>query len=771
MKFLHLEDIKKFSRFFILVASVIFAAICSGCTNLDDGTAYIVIKDVASHSYSLTMNVTSDDGFRLFSYSSSEGEMLSAARTILPDYEASDFKYYLIYKDMRSGTSWQIDRNIKFNATSKTTGTVTKTFSPSYYAFYLYALTPERAETWESAGISTINESTLINFASLKAHTYIDLANTDSLTFHLKANEYSKGKGGFSVVINHTNSWTVDTSYKITVGLYDIGTNELVYPSTEPQVIIRNGAAGGGSVSNYLFETPSAYSVATGTYNLAVTYSHYSNGDVVSESSHSEKISILMNMNSVGTVNIPYFLDDAPKAPSCFIAGYKKPTDSNKGNYKVQFAWCDNSFIEQYFKLQLIEIKGDSLIIAPESDSEWNLLQGYYGTTDTLAGLSVTGESNVFTEKGMLYKNTTNLELNFPLGKRYVARLCSTNSVGDSDWVYLKLPQTKTYTSPLDSEQSATLDDEYSCFENDVQTINLYRVSYILGDGEISAFDSAKNETDIPLLTFYESQKNSDTVSAFARKILVPDGITENSYIAEDGVTAISNATLVLKTSLGCWNAWSGIVPSVQYVASSADFIDGINYYEYEAASSSYKKLSNQPAAGTDCSSYYIRKVSVPTYSGYNNISYIAEYDEKEIDTDMYELLPKNISVLFLANGSWTYEITSGMTYSDSNGDGYLTLGDNSVENILTVSKSKVDNIYFTINDNDTYDYSSVSLSLKRITGGTSVLIDNQAYNSQKQWSISLGGMDPGYYLLTFDAKVADIKKTMTCICILNLID
>ena len=137
----------------------------------------------------------------------------------------------------------------------------------------------------------------------------------------------------------------------------------------------------------------------------------------------------------------------------------------------------------------------------------------------------------------------------------------------------------------------------------------------------------------------------------------------------------------------------------------------------------------------------------------------------------MYELLPKNISVLFLANGSWTYEITSGMTYSDSNGDGYLTLGDNSVENILTVSKSKVDNIYFTINDNDTYDYSSVSLSLKRITGGTSVLIDNQAYNSQKQWSISLGGMDPGYYLLTFDAKVADIKKTMTCICILNLID
>ncbi len=745
----------------VLVMAV--AVICSGCEHIVDDSAIVIKKaDLVYFNY-LTMNVVSDDGFLLFNYASQENP-LDATRTIIPDYDASDFKYYLIYKDMYGGTSWQLEKDIEFVPTSSTTGTITKTFSPSYYAFYLYALSPERAQLWESANISTINESSLIAYASLKAHTYIDLNNSLSLTFHLKVNDYSNGKGGFAVSINHVDDWTVDTSYRITAGLYDLATNELVYPA-QAEVIKPYGVHGGGTVSNYVFKTPTANSVATGIYSLAIIYEHSSNGIVVSECTYSERINILMNQVSTGEMNIPYFLDEVPEAPSCLIAGYKEPEDSSSGFYSVQFAWCDNSNIEQYFKLQLIEIKGNSLITLPQNDSNWTSLHVSYGTSDTLAGLSVTGNNNAYTEKGTLYKNTTSVELNFPLGKRYIARLCASNHVGDSDWTYLILPQTSTYTNPSDVSQTASLDTEYTWFDADVQAINLYRVSYVLDDGAFDAYDNNGNAIELPSKVFYKSQHYSSGIP-----ILIPDGVTENSYLAEDGTISVQNATLTLKTGLGYWSDWKGITYSTQYVSSGSDFISGVYYYEYDSDSSSYVKLANQPTDGDDCSVYYLRKISVADYTGYENISYIAEYDETLLDFTEYELKPKNISILFMKNGEWVLNVESGTTFSDNDNDGYYTLADGASESILTVSLSNVDVIYFGINDNETYEYSSVTLTARKLNGTNSQFLDNQVYNVQKQWSIPLTSMDLGYYLLNFDASVPALGKSMSYAVILNLV-
>ena len=766
MKHLHLEDIKKISLRFAAVLVMAVAVICSGCEHIVDDSAIVIKKTDFSNLNALTINVVSDDGFTLFKYYSAEN-LQDAYRTILPDYEASDFKYYLIYKDMYGGTSWEIEKDIEFVATSATTGTLTKTFSPSYYAFYLYALTPERAQAWEDANVSTINESTLISYASLKAHTYIDLTNSDSLTFRLKANEYSKGKGGFTVTINHTNGWSVDTSYRITVGIYDIATQELVYPS-EAEVIKPYGAQGGGTVTNYVFETPTAYSLSTGTYSLAVVYEHYANGVVVSEYTYSEKITIMMNQVSTGSLNIPYFLDDAPAAPSCLIAGYQDPSDSSSGYYSVNFAWCDNSNIEQYFKLQLIDIKGSSLVTLPQNDSEWDTLFASYGSGGTSAGLSVTGTDNVYTEKGTLYKNTTSLTLSFPLGKRYVARLCATNAIGDSDWTYLILPQATTYTDPDDDTKSASLETGFDFFDSDVQTINRYRVSYVLDDGTFSATDSAGSSVSVPAELFYESQHNSSGIS-----VLSLDGVTQNSYLAEDG-TAVSAATLTASTGLGYWSEWNAVSYTAQYVQSPVNYISGIYYYEYDSDASAYVKCATQPTSTDDCSAYYIRQVTIPAYTGYTNISYIASYDEQtltEEELETYELKGKNISVSFLKNGSWVTEIVSGSEFTDKDNDGYLTLADTPTENILALSLSQTDFMYVSINDNATYDYSSVALTLKKITGSSSVLLDNQAYNSQKQWEITLSSLSSGYYLMNFSATVSSLAKTMTYACILNVTD
>lgn len=769
MKKLHLEDIKKLSLLLKAFLAMASAVICSGCTNFVDETAYVVKKTELSSYYNLTMNVVSDDGFILFNYVSPEYSK-NISRTIIPDYDASDFKYYLIYKDMLAGTSWQIDRNIEFNPTSKNTGTITRTFSPSYYAFYLYALTPERAQTWEEANVSTINETTLINYASLKAHTYIDLANTDSLTFHLKTNDYSSGKGGFSVKINHSNDWTVDTSYRITVGLYDTNTNELVYPS-EPRVIKPNGAEGGGTVKNYTFESPTACSVPAGIYSFALNYEHYSNGVKDSECSYSEKITILMNLTSVGEMNIPYFLDDAPEAPSCFIAGYAVPDDSDSGYYKVHFAWSDNSYTEQYFKLQLIEIKGQSLITAPASDSDWDLLQGWYGTSDTLAGLSVTSTDSSYTEKGTLYKNTDSLVMNMPLGKRYVARLCATNSVGDSDWAYLTLPQVSTYVDPDDNTKSSELASDYSCFDENTQTINLYRISYLVGDGIFKACDENGNEIDKPDLIRYASQRNADEASAIGIEILNPDGLTENSYLAEDGVSIVENSKLTLSNALGNWHCWKEITCSESYVQSDTDFMSGIDYYEYDSDSSSYLKLTVQPSAGDDCSSFYIRKVTLPVNIGYENISYIAEYDEDDIDLTDYEIEGKSILLMFMKNGAWTSEIVSGSNYVDSDGDGYITFADSQSDSILTVSSSSVDMIYFTQNDNVSYDYTDIYLTIKKASGRSAIIMDHQRFNAQKQWEFHISDLEKGYYMLDFSAPVQISGKavTMSYTFILNL--
>ena len=771
MKNMHLEDIKKISLHFAAVLAMALAVICSGCANFADDTAYVVKKTELSSHYNLTMNVVSDDGFMLFKYASQESSE-NASRTIIPDYDASDFKYYLIYKEMLGGTSWQIEKNIAFNPTSKNTGTITKTFAPSYYAFYLYAITPERAQTWEDANITTINESTLINYASLKAHTYIDLTNTDTLTFHLKTNDYSSGKGGFSVLINHINEWAVDTSYRITVGLYDIGTNNLVYPA-EPKIIKPNGAEGGGTVKNYMFESSTAYSISTGTYSFSVTYEHYDNGIKISECSYSERISILMNLTSVGEMNIPYFLDEAPKAPSCFIAGYKLPENSDSGYYETQFAWSDNSYTEQYFKLQLIEIKGDSLITTPTNDNDWNLLQGWYGTSSTMAGLSVTGTASAYTEKGTLYKNTNSLILNIPLGKRYVARICATNSVGDSAWAYLNLPQTSTYIDPNDNTKSSELDADFLCFSENTQTINLHRISYLLGDGIFKAFDEHGNETDIPALVTYESQKNISTDSALGIELLSPDGLTENSYLAEDGLTKVSNAKLTLSNAFGNWHCWQEIAYTESYVQSGPDFITGINYYEYDSDSSSYSKLAVQPTSADDCSSFFIRKVALPKNTGYENISYIAEYDEVSIDLSEYEIEGKSLSLMFMKNGAWTSEIAPGSTYIDSDGDGYITFADSPSDSILTISASSVDSIYFTQNDNGTYDYSDMYLTIKKANGKSSVIMNNQRFNTLKQWELYLGNLEKGYYLLNFSAtvQISGANVTMPYAFILNLTD
>ena len=515
--------------------------------------------------------------------------------------------------------------------------------------------------------------------------------------------------------------------YKITIGLYDTDTDELVYPESAPEVILQKGL--GGTISNYTFETPSAFSVPKGDYNLIIKYIRYDSSDnQISESEYSERIILLMNQSSTANITIPYFLDDTPQAPTNFVAGYKDPELFSENYYSVQFAWEDNSNIEQFFKFQLLCINGDSEISLPSSDSEWHSLNASYGSASALSGISVAHSEYLSSGNGTLTKNTTSLKLNIPLGKRYIARICACNSAGDSTWSYLQLPQNSTLP-----------DDDYNCFPSGVNTINRFRVSYFLNNGVMSAKDSDNNDVSIlPDLVLYGSHRNQDSENI---KLLIPDGTTLNDYKNQTNIK-LSLTDYNLKTEIisGEWKYWT------------------------KDSFGSTDNNENTPYSNS-------------VYSGYTNISLFAHYEGEENAPTLtgFELESSRISIAFLYNGNWTSQINSvDSLYEDSDGDSYITIADSQVEDYLLVQKSKVDTIFLTINDSSEIDYDDVKLTVEK-TGSLTPVLDSVSYsNSMKNWELALSGdnWEKGFYTLEFSAiKNSQPNRSFTYCSILYIKD
>ena len=712
----------------------------------------------------------------------------STARTITPEaLDATALKFYLVYRDTVNSTNDSIEE-ITFNKdtslTNITKGSFTKAFTLSDYTFKLYAV-PSSSVT-DTPGVNDVESK-----ASFVGTANADLRYNDKVTFHMKANSLSTGKGSIEITIKHIDDWEVPPQYVVSASLKNIDNDTIVYPTTSgtPLVPRSDDPTKMGS------KTFSGTNIAQGEYNLVVEYAYQPNaaGTTTKAYEYSEKVIVLMNQKSKGTVEIPEILEKAPVAPDNFVLLYQDPKDSSKNNYNVKFEWKDKSKNEREFIIQLLKFD-DNVVLPklPTSDDEWNkavtgsTYEEYDRLTFDAADAKVAGSLN---------KGNTSIILTLPLEKRYAARICASNDAGKSEWAYV------TWKTPGDT------DTGWTAFEADVTTINRFRINLNLNGGKFTAADgdgTAIEAANTPALVYYASQHTdtADTAPALSTTynvILSPDGITEAKYVIDvTGKQLTTAAKIVLSKDGNFFKNWSlgaengdDYGATVTYVDAPATYIANIKYYPKTVTSDELAKtdaLATQPAKdGFVNTDLKIRKAASPLYTGFKNLSLVANYDTTRTftveidDITLYELKPTYFDIAFKKDGTNLPDENNtidfeGKIAASSITD--LTLGaepDKPAKKVLEVSVAKVNNITITANANSkklpisTYDkatntikvkdgtYDKIHLTVTAIDGKTKLI--DQDWDEDSKWNINFKTWKLGKYHCELTANTTQIPE------------
>lgn len=768
---------KKFTK---ILAMVLTAAtfVFMSCSPISGG----VVKDETGNlgPGEKLINFTADsDG--LFTIPTSVD---STARTITPEaLDATALKFYLVYRDTVNSTNDSIEE-ITFNKdtslTNITKGSFTKAFTLSDYTFKLYAV-PSSSVT-DTPGVNDVESK-----ASFVGTANADLRYNDKVTFHMKANSLSTGKGSIEITIKHIDDWEVPPQYVVSASLKNIDNDTIVYPTTSgtPLVPRSDDPTKMGS------KTFSGTNIAQGEYNLVVEYAYQPNaaGTTTKAYEYSEKVIVLMNQKSKGTVEIPEILEKAPVAPDNFVLLYQDPKDSSKNNYNVKFEWKDKSKNEREFIIQLLKFD-DNVVLPklPTSDDEWNkavtgsTYEEYDRLTFDAADAKVAGSLN---------KGNTSIILTLPLEKRYAARICASNDAGKSAWAYV------TWKTPGDA------DTGWTAFEADVTTINRFRINLNLNGGKFTAADgdgTAIEAANTPALVYYASQ-HTDTGPALSTTynvILSPDGITDAKYVIDvTGKQLDTAAAIVLSKDGNFFKNWSlgaengtDYGATVTYENAPTDYIANIKYYPSEVTSDDDAKtnaLPTQPTKdGFANTGLKIRKAASPLYTGFKNLSLVANYDTTRTftveidDITLYDLKPTYFDIAFKKDGSDLAgdakidfeEKIAASSITD------LTLGagpDDTAKKVLEVSVAKVNNITIKANNSSkklpisTYDkatntikvedgtYDKIHLTVTAIDGKTKLI--DQDWDEDSKWNINFKTWKLGKYHCELTANTTQIPE------------
>lgn len=770
---------KKFTK---ILAMVLTAAtfVFMSCSPISGG----VVKDETGNlgPGEKLINFTADsDG--LFTIPTSVD---STARTITPEaLDATALKFYLVYRDTVNSTNDSIEE-ITFNKdtslTNITKGSFTKAFTLSDYTFKLYAV-PSSSVT-DTPGVNDVESK-----ASFVGTANADLRYNDKVTFHMKANSLSTGKGSIEITIKHIDDWEVPPQYVVSASLKNIDNDTIVYPTTSgtPLVPRSDDPTKMGS------KTFSGTNIAQGEYNLVVEYAYQPNaaGTTTKAYEYSEKVIVLMNQKSKGTVEIPEILEKAPVAPDNFVLLYQDPKDSSKNNYNVKFEWKDKSKNEREFIIQLLKFD-DNVVLPklPTSDDEWNkavtgsTYEEYDRLTFDAADAKVAGSLN---------KGNTSIILTLPLEKRYAARICASNDAGKSAWAYV------TWKTPGDA------DTGWTAFEADVTTINRFRINLNLNGGKFTAADgdgTAIEAANTPALVYYASQ-HTDTGPALSTTynvILSPDGITDAKYVIDvTGKQLDTAAAIVLSKDGNFFKNWSlgaengtDYGATVTYENAPTDYIANIKYYPSEVTSDDDAKtnaLPTQPTKdGFANTGLKIRKAASPLYTGFKNLSLVANYDTTRTftveidDITLYDLKPTYFDIAFKKDGidlsddaKIDFEDTIAASSITDLKLGATGAEDDPVKKVLEVSVAKVNNITITANDSSkklpisTYDkatntimvkdgtYDKIHLTVTAIDGKTKLI--DQDWNENSQWNINFKTWKLGKYHCELTANTTQIPE------------
>ena len=782
---------KKFTKFLAMVTTLA-TFVLSSCNNISGG---VVTDDTNDNKESKTVTFIADsDG--LFDFADLSDQ--KSARTIIPAaLYSTSFDFYLVYKDTVNSNSESL-ASITFNKEKLsdetdlsnesdlkkkiTKGSFTKAFTLSDYTFALYAV-PSGAPKIDAGNVST--------YASFVGTANADLRYGDNVTFHMKANSKVDGTGQITIDLSHEDNWQIPAYYNVTVGLYNIDNNSLVYPTTSPQTIQARNENATTFPTNFQF-TSSAGAVPQGEYNLVVKYEHQPESADTTKAvyEYSEKVVVLMNQNSTGSIVIPEILEKAPDAPTKFLVQYQNPTDSSKNNYNVNFKWTDASKNEREFILEILKLSETGYPVLPANDTEWTSLEA--GSTKTTYN-RLTFDAADDKVAGSLNKGNSTVTLSLPLEQRFVARICASNDAGQSSWAYVGWT-----VIDKGNPGNTTTDTGWSAFDEDVKTINRFRITYNLNGGNFTKADAdgtALEAEESPALIYYASQytdtSSTPAASTTENVILSPDGITEKTWYTDKAGSVPSTANkIVLSKDGNFFKNWTmgsaggtNYTTTVTYVEATS-YTKFIKYYPSDVTSdqdAETKALANQPKDESDFNTNYksidpkikIRKAESALYTGYKNLNLVANYDTSRTflveidDVSLYELKPTYFDINFKKDG--TAVTNTRINYGTKDDDAVLAntitnllLGgtDGTPKKVLEVSVSKVNNIGITVNNTakipvTTYNattntieitdgtYDKIHLVVKAIDGNT-ILVDQDW--DQKSWSVNFKTWKLGKY-------------------------
>lgn len=665
---------KHFSRIIALAMAVAMFGFF-GCSDVSsDDNAYVSqgIENVDVNAKSIVLAAEADDDVIVFANSSDAG-----ARTLLPNaVDAESLHFYLVYQDTINSATANIEE-VTFtkdaSETAYTRGTVTKSFALSNYKFVLYAVT-DAIKT----KIGTFTTTNIAANASYVGYANADLRYKDVVTFHLKPNVSSTGKGRVEIEIKNVNDWLIPKNYVVYAGLYKVEDDYLdtpVYPASGYKEIYTRDSSATAALDStsksYIKSAAQTYDVPAGEYNLIVAYCYQPDtaGVTAKVFEYSEKVIILMNEETIATVYIPELLDKAPAAPTNFTVAYQNPATIENAYYPVQFMWSDNSSTEREFYLDLLEYTDpDAYFEMPTDDAEWEDLLNS-GTVKTYTKLVLQNAENYIS--GSLNKNSTYATMYLPLGARFMARIAAHNDVGPSAYAYLEWAAIGTvYSNAAGTDEAAAryvdtgdasgkigtssaTSDAWTVFPATVTTINRFRITYDLNGGKF--YNNASTPAALtaePALVHYASQQTDTTTagspaaSSDVNVILSPDGLTEQKWFTDlAGLTeTATDAALTLADDGNFWDKWlidsdSGTTytQTVTYLTydtedsalstinvGTTDFIGNIKYFPYTVDSDTVaasSALGSQPTAATwatasSAGKYTLSSLSA-THTGY----------------------------------------------------------------------------------------------------------------------------------------------------------
>ncbi len=501
-------------RKIVLLTFIFFSLILVSCKGIGGTSAYIDNKKAKC-----TLVVKSQNNAINFRTSS---------RTILPTgIDVSSLNFYLWGKNKITGDIISPVKVQFIPTDDETTGEIDFDFpNTTIYELSLGATKNEIDTTGVAESVIDSIKTSLIFLGLATA----DLRYNTRVKFYLTP-YVSSGYG--TVALKLYMPWPAPTDYTITAGLYDLYTNNEIrqFYTTDGGDLYPSSVLGFNHSNIFSSNPPETANyklknIKPGIYNFKVIFSDSNNDSHVYV--YSDTIMVHANQETAATIAVPNVLEYKPSAaPSNFTAAYAEPEYFYDEYYPVEFIWKDNSYNETHFQLEIMDVSNiddtslayseyfstllDNSTSTEEKDSAWYELAIAGGKINTFTP-EFYGDSSIDLFKtinaaGSLVTNNSFIVMNMLLGKKYLARICAVNRIGNTDYAYLDI--TNSINQAL---KDTGLTSTFTFWNGNPSALNLYRIRYILNGGYF--YDSAitKDVTTNIALTVYKNQDKTTPV-------------------------------------------------------------------------------------------------------------------------------------------------------------------------------------------------------------------------------------------------------------------